>query len=114
MNTKILGTKGEVLAQKYLKKLGLKILQKNYKNMLGEIDIICFDKKTDETIFVEVKTRSSELFGRPKEAVNLFKQKKIKNCALIYLKNNNLLDSKIRFDVVEVLADKISHIMNAF
>lgn len=114
MNTKILGTKGEVLAQKYLKKLGLKILQKNYKNMLGEIDIICFDKKTHETIFVEVKTRSSELFGRPKEAVNLHKQNKIKNCALIYLKNNNLLDSKIRFDVVEVLADKISHIMNAF
>lgn len=114
MNTKILGTKGETKAEKYLKGIGLKLIKKNYVNFVGEIDIICFDNKTKETVFVEVKTRSSTLFGRPIEAINSHKQKKIRDCATIYLKNEKLLDTKVRFDVVEVLGDEISHIKYAF
>lgn len=114
MNTKILGTKGEKLAEQFLIKNGLEILQKNYRNFIGEIDIICFDKQTEETVFVEVKTRSSGLFGLPIEAVTPRKQKKIFDCASFYLKNKGLLDSKVRFDVVEILGDQISHLKYVF
>lgn len=113
MNTKILGTKGEILAEKFLKKQGYKILKKNYTNFIGEIDIICFDKQSGERVFVEVKTRASTLFGYPCEAVTPFKQKKIRDCATIYLKFHNLLESKFRFDVIEVLGDEINHIKYA-
>lgn len=114
MNTKILGTKGETKAEQFLKKIGHKIIKKNYVNFIGEIDIICYDKKTAETVFVEVKTRSSSLFGKPIEAITPHKQKKIRDCATIYLKNNRLLDTKVRFDVIEILGDEISHTKYAF
>ena len=114
MNTKVLGTKGETLAEKYLQKKGYKILQKNYKNFIGEIDIICFDKKNNETIFVEVKTRQSAKYGQPCEAVNYFKQQKIYKTATVYLKQKSLLDEKFRFDVIEILGDDINHIEYAF
>lgn len=114
MNTKVFGTKGETLAENYLKKNGYQILKKNYKNMIGEIDIICFDKTTNETVFVEVKARSSQKFGLPREAVTSFKQQKIYNVATIYLKQKRLLDDKFRFDVIEILGDEICHIKYAF
>ncbi len=112
--SKILGAKGENQAESYLKKKGLKILQKNYSTKLGEIDLICFDKKSKEYVFVEVKSRSSTEFGSPSEAVNFKKQHKIRNVASLYLKLNKLTEEKIRFDVVEVLDDKINHIEYAF
>lgn len=114
MNTKILGAKGEILATKFLKKQGYIIKQTNYKNKIGEIDIICYSKKNDETIFIEVKSRSSIDFGFPSEAVTNYKQNKIKKVAQIYLMQNNITDSKFRFDVVEILNDKINHIKYAF
>lgn len=114
MDNKILGDKGENLAYDYLKKQGLKILERNYKNKIGEIDIICYNKQDDEICFVEVKTRSSKEFGLPCEAVNFRKQHKIRKVAELYLIIHKKLNSKVRFDVLEVLNNEITYIKYAF
>ena len=112
MNNKIEGQLGESLAYNYLKKHGYKILEKNYTNKIGEIDLIA--KKGDYIVFVEVKNRASAKFGLPREAVTLYKQNKIRNVALGYLKETNNLESNVRFDVVDILGGEITHIENAF
>lgn len=61
------GEKGESIAERHLKKRGYKILEKNYRTKVGEIDIIAKEKNT--IVFVEVKTRRSWQFGNPKGAV---------------------------------------------
>ncbi len=96
-----LGQKGEELAVGFLKKNGYKILLKNFKTKLGEIDIVGLDR--DTYCFVEVKTRSSLKCGEPKEAVSFFKQRQISKAALLFLKENHLLDAKARFDVVSII-----------
>lgn len=112
MNTHIFGNQGEALAKKYLVKNKYKILETNYVNPIGEIDIIAQDK--DTIVFVEVKARSSTKFGFPREAVTPFKQNKIRKVALGYLKFTNNLDAKIRFDCIEILGDQLTHIKNCF
>lgn len=110
---KIVGLKGEVEAKEYLAKNGYEILQTNYKNKLGEIDIIC--KKNNCVVFVEVKKRESIKFGYPREAVNFYKQQKIRNVAMGYLKYKNLYEKcPIRFDVIDIVGDSLTHIENAF
>ena len=113
MDNKILGNKGESLAYDYLKKQGLTILERNYKNKIGEIDIIC--KDGDVLVFVEVKHRESLKFGYPREAVNYHKQQKIRNVAAGYLKYKNLYEKcAVRFDVIDIIGDNLTHIKNAF
>ena len=111
------GNIGEALACKYLQEKNFKILQKNYKNELGEIDIIAKDKNT--LVFVEVKARSSTQFGLPREAINYYKQRKIVAVATLYLKQKKLIDNiSVRFDCIEILGDKndyeINHLTNIF
>ncbi len=111
-----LGKKGEDAAVSFLKDNGYKILLKNYKNKLGEIDIIASDK--DTICFIEVKTRRSDRFGLPVEAISAFKQRQISKVALLFLKERKLLDKKARFDVVSVLylkdTPQLGLIKNAF
>ena len=114
MNTKIIGDAGEKLAQKYLKKNKYKILETNYKNKIGEIDIICFDKVEKQLVFVEVKAKSSDEFGLPREMVDERKQRKIRQVATEYLMSKNALDIDCRCDVIEILAGELTHIKNAF
>ena len=106
------GKKNEQLAYEYLKKRKYKILEINYVNAIGEIDIIAKDKNA--IVFVEVKFRKSAAFGYPLEAVDVRKQNKIRRVATIYLKQNSLFDEEIRFDVLSVLGEEITHIENAF
>ena len=96
-----LGKSGEDSALNFLKENGYKILINNYKTRLGEVDIIAYDK--DTLCFIEVKTRGSLRFGSPQEAVSHFKQRQISKVALQFLKRNNLLNKKARFDVVSVI-----------
>ena len=96
-----LGKSGEDSALNFLKENGYKILVKNYKTKLGEVDIIAYDK--DTLCFIEVKTRGSLRFGSPQEAVSHFKQRQISKVALQFLKRNNLFNIKARFDVVSVI-----------
>lgn len=108
----IIGKKGELVAVDFLINNKYKILHTNYKNKIGEIDIIA--KKNNVTVFVEVKFRSSLLYGYPREAVNAHKQHKIRLVAQSYLQKYGLLDGALRFDVIEILDNQVTHIENAF
>ncbi len=110
---KIVGLKGEVEAKEYLESIGYVVVETNYKNKIGEIDIIC--KDGDVLVFVEVKRRESLKFGYPREAVNYHKQQKIRNVAAGYLKYKNLYEKcAVRFDVIDIIGDNLTHIKNAF
>lgn len=100
MNTRMTGNLGEETAITFLSKQGYKILERNYRNRLGEVDIIAQDK--DVLCFIEVKTRLSEAPDLALEAVSIFKQKKIAQTALSYLKQHHFLEREARFDVVIV------------
>ena len=112
VNPKILGNKGENMALKYLKSKGYKIIEQNFTCMLGEIDIMA--RHDGFLVFVEVKTRTSNMFGRPAEAVDYRKQEKIRKIALYYQRVKGLFSEPVRFDVVEVLGDEINLIDGAF
>jgi putative endonuclease len=113
-----LGRAGEKLAAKYLRGNGHKILYRNFRPPHGgEVDIICRDKRQNELVFVEVKTRSSEDFGRPLDAVNRKKRRLILRGAMTWLKMLDMPEIVFRFDVVEVVVHgpvAIRHIENAF
>lgn len=109
-----LGDFGEDLTCEYLLKNGYKILDRNYSKTFGEVDIIAIK---DEVIsFVEVKTRKSDAFAYAAEAVNFYKQERIRKASQAYLMENNLSDFLMRFDVSEVYLDtrKLNYIENAF
>ena len=98
--------------------MGYKILETNYRNRLGEIDIIAKDR--DTIAFVEVKARKSKTYGHPKWAITSKKQRKISMVALSYLKSTRQIDTRARFDVVTVTLNSedttstIDVIKNAF
>lgn len=94
-----LGQKGEGLAVRFLRKKGYRIIRCNYKTRIGEIDIIAGDK--DTLVFIEVKTRESLHYGRPFEAVDRRKRKKIANVAMQYLKTLREVPP-CRFDIVSI------------
>lgn len=113
---KALGNKGEDLAVIFLEKKGYKIIAKNYKNYVGEIDIIARDGET--TVFIEVKTRANDSFGCPFEAVHIKKRLKLRNLALLYMKKRGE-EIPIRFDVLSIMytdngQKQIEHIKDAF
>ncbi|MDD4503383.1 MAG: YraN family protein [Clostridiaceae bacterium] len=116
-NNKILGVFGESMACEYLSECGYRVLERNFSCRAGEIDIIAVQGGT--VVFVEVKTRSSEKYGLPSEAVSKAKQHKIVKTALYYMQKNRLFDYMCRFDVMEVMAGEennhqINHIKDAF
>ena len=116
MQKKELGKKGEELALRFLKKRGYRIIERNYVCKMGEMDIIA--KEKDTLAFVEVKTRTSTLFGPPQLAVNSMKQRQLSKVALNFLKEKQLEDVKARFDVVAILigpkGEEIELIKDAF
>lgn len=109
---KLLGRVGEDKAVSYLKKQGFKIVERNYKNAFGEIDIIA--KDGEYTVFVEVKTRTGDDFGAPGEAVDYRKRQKYARIAAAYLSGKGLTDAACRFDVVEIENGEINHVKDAF
>lgn len=107
-NKKVLGGMGEAAAAEYLESQGYIVIARNYRCRMGEIDIIAADN--DIIAFIEVKTRSSKIYGQPGEAVNYYKQKKIVQTALTFIKQRKLFDLMSRFDVVEVITDDCNNI----
>src|ERR1700738_4401951 len=96
------GALGEKLACRFLRRRGYKILYRNFRGRRGgEIDIVCRDR--DTLVFVEVKTRADEDFGRPIKAVGRDKQWRISRGGLAWLLLLDNPDILFRFDVVEVL-----------
>lgn len=112
-----LGAWGEDQAVNYLRQQGMKIVERNFRTPVGEIDIIAKNKST--LAFIEVKTRRSTLFGTPQEAVGARKQRQIIRTAHWYLQNNKKLKLQPRFDVIAILCQsgaevQITHIQDAF
>ena len=96
---KLLGRRGEKLAADEIKKSGYRLVK----------------RKGDETVFVEVKTRSNEVFGTPREAVGYKKQEKYRNIAEYYFADKGGSDGKnVSFAVAEVTPGGVSVIYNAF
>ena len=110
------GNWGEEIAKKYLIENKYKILETNYKNYFGEIDIIAELKS--KIIFIEVKTRSNRRFGLPEESVNSAKQKKLMKASEKYILANRL-NNEYQIDVITVEkkdnanSAKLRHFKNA-
>lgn len=101
MNNKLTGKIGEDFTENFLIKRGFKIVCRNFKNFLGEIDIIA--QKEGLLVFVEVKTRKNMDFGFPVEAIDIKKQNKIKRIAEAFIKERDFKYNEIRFDVMSVI-----------
>lgn len=113
MNKRSVGTKYEQQAKDFLIKNGVKILEENYRNRSGEIDLI--GKDGDYTVFFEVKYRSTNQNGHPLEAVTYAKQKQISKVADYYRIVKRLSEfTPVRFDVIAILGDEITWVKNAF
>lgn len=95
-----LGKSGEDWASVYLQKQGYKILQRNFRSRLGEIDVIALDGQT--VVFVEVKTRFSKQFGPPEEAVTPWKIRSIIKTAQYFQMLHPKLPESLRIDVVAI------------
>jgi putative endonuclease len=106
------------MAARFLRKNGYKILRRNFRAPHGgEVDIICRDKRRKELVFIEVKTRTSEIFGRPSDAVDREKRVLILRGAMKWLKMLEMPDITYRFDIVEVVVgppSEVRIIENAF
>jgi putative endonuclease len=117
---RLLGDRGERFAVRHLKRAGMKIVARNYRNRFGEIDIIARDGQS--LVFVEVKTRKSNAAGTPLEAVDETKQAKIIQVAEAYLKQRPLADRSVRFDVIGIVWNQdepasqpeLTHVRHAF
>ena len=113
-----IGKKGEDVACRYLQEREYKILTRNFKCKQGEVDIIAWDKKTDELVFIEVKTRTSRRYGMPADAVNEIKQKHIYRSAEYYVYRYRIKNVAMRLDIIEVREYEkrfyINHIKQAF
>ena len=113
-----LGRRGEELAAGFLLRNGYKILRRNFRPPHGgEVDIVCRDKRHNELVFVEVKTRSIDAFGRPFDAVDEKKRRLIIRGAMKWLRLLEMPDITFRFDVVEIVMTappEIQLLENAF
>jgi putative endonuclease len=115
------GAWGEKLAANYLKKRGYRILGANVRfGSRCELDLVARSPVPETLVFVEVKTRRSEDFGRPMSAVDRGKRRALGRAALRYLRRTKARPGRIRFDVVEVVGSPdgenpaVRHIENAF
>lgn len=110
------GDRGEDRAATFLRQEGYRILERNYRCPLGEMDIIARDGKT--IVFIEVKARSSDRFGSPQAAIGPQKQRRMTAIALCYLKGKGWLGMPARFDVAAVRLDaageRVTLYKNAF
>ncbi|UCD54773.1 MAG: YraN family protein [Candidatus Omnitrophota bacterium] len=115
---RVLGKQGEDIAARFLARKGYKIIARNVRTFVGELDIVA--RKKYFIVFVEVKTRKSKSFGPPYLSITGKKKKKLIHCALCYLKMKNMLNMRWRVDVVSIeldefsgFAQKIEHFKNA-
>ena len=113
MNTRKKGAAYEQVAIEYLRSQGVVILEHNYRNRRGEIDIVGRDG--EYTVFFEVKYRKGDTMGYPVEAVNHGKQRTICRVADYYRMMHNMGDfTPVRYDVIAICGEEITWYQNAF
>lgn len=111
------GLRGERIAERYLRKAGLKILARRFDTPVGELDLVFLDGQT--IVFVEVKTQRDRKLLDPYERVTIPKQRKLTSAARWFLKARRFADRPCRFDVISVVAPEdgepmVQHIRDAF
>lgn len=99
-----IGKNGEELAEAYLKLIGYKIIEKNFRCLRGEIDLIAL--KGREVIFVEIKSRHGKEYGLASESVTKEKLKHIYKSAEYYLITRKMEENDVRIDVIEIYIGK--------
>jgi putative endonuclease len=114
---KLFGQEGESAAEQYLRHKGYRIVARNLRSSVGELDLVAEDGQV--LVFVEVKARRTDAFGGAIHAVHQRKQEKLIQLAAQYLARHHLKDRTCRFDVVllqgtDAGASQIEHIQNAF
>ena len=105
MKPKALGYHGEDASAIYLEQKGYQIIERNYQKRSGEIDLIAFDPKRKETVFVEVKTRQNRDYGYPEESVSRLKLHKMASTADQWLQAHHLENHEWRLDVIGLEPD---------
>ncbi len=100
MNKRRIGKAGEELAIEYLDSRGYEVLARNYNTKYGEIDIVAIKDRLLH--FVEVKTRSNDIYGSPSEAVDERKQMHMLRAARIYIEDKRIYNYNCCFDVIEI------------
>lgn len=112
-NKRRIGSEYEQRAEQYLMEKGYRILERNFRNRMGEIDIIASQKGV--IVFCEVKYRTSSAFGSPLEAVDWRKQNQIRKVAQFYLMCHGRSEwTPCRFDVIAFEGENMTHVENAF
>ena len=115
-NNRETGGYGEKLAEKYLINKGYMIRTRNFRCIIGEIDLVVYKDRV--IVFVEVKYRRDLSMGYPAESVTPYKQRKIRRAAEYYISKHNIRNTDLRIDVIQIIDDgadpMIEHIENAF
>ncbi|MGD9677098.1 MAG: YraN family protein [Vulcanibacillus sp.] len=115
INKRYNGKCGENKAKEYLISIGYLLIEENWQNRYGEIDLIMFDN--GKVVFVEVRTKNNSNYGTALESINRKKQLQIVKMVSIYLQNKNWWDKPYRIDVIAI--DKkedfynLAHVKNA-
>lgn len=112
MNKRKTGGIYEEHARLHLLSKGYKIIEQNYYTRYGEIDLIVKNETT--YVFVEVKYRSSDIGGRPYQAVGKRKRQHMMRSAILYIQRHKLFNQSMRFDIIDILGEDLSHYENAF
>ncbi len=100
MDRKELGQRGEDAAAAYLERVGMTVVERNWRCVSGEADVVALDGET--LVIVEVKTRRSDAAGSPEEAVSPTKQKRLSRIARHYVAHAGLDGCEVRFDVIAI------------
>ena len=114
---RLFGEKGEAEAERYLRRKGYRIIARNVRSSLGELDLVAEDGHV--LVFIEVKARQTDQFGGAIHAVHRRKQQKLVRLASRFLAQRHWMERSCRFDVVLLDATgtgafAIEHIQNAF
>jgi putative endonuclease len=112
----LFGRAGEAAAERYLERHGLRLIERNYRCAHGEVDLVLKDDAT--VVFCEVKTRRTDQWGSPSEAVDRRKQRRLRRLAAQWLRDRTPGDVEVRFDVVSVIVrdghELLVHLPDAF
>lgn len=106
------GRRGEDRAVSHLQSVGMRVIKRNHRTKLGEIDLIALDG--DVLVFVEVRTRASARYGSALATVGARKQNQIAKVAGSYLSRRAIPKGGVRFDVVGITGETLTHIKDAF
>ncbi|MFH1645610.1 MAG: YraN family protein [Candidatus Omnitrophota bacterium] len=119
LSRKHLGKLAEDIAVKYVRRDGLKIIDRNFTCRFGEIDVIAVD--LDEIVFIEVRSLRGSFFTDPAGSINFLKIKKLRKSAFVWYSLSKIVETNFRFDVIAIVfsktdgkVERIEHIRDAF